>query len=306
MAAKIIKIFLAFIVVSFLCALGLLYWSQTTGPESLPNRVGGYILWRFPIVEYAVLYHPQLRDWLGFHFAGDDHLDYLTQHHYNKILIEVDYAEDFSFSKTSLEHLKKLLEECCPKRDGVEIVVDDEMFNIPSVLSQEEVGSLAKTFRDFPSKDEIKVLHLLGLTKSPRLAGGTCLGPDTFAVFFEEINEISKYPIFLDLNLKAVLTHELGHLLGLRHNNNLGCAMHYLFHSREQNFDEWAYVLYQSLSKKLGEKEALSQLGIMYGTQFCEEEIAKLEKAKSFPSLIRRGKCPGTYYYWGRYDWEER
>jgi hypothetical protein len=152
---------------------------------------------------------------------------YLQARPYSRLYVEIDRMEGASLPESFLDELKAFLAEHCLKPDGVDVVVDPpiptaEFENVPlswaSILSTD--GPIAG------GKPQPAYLHLFiydgktmfeGAMRNPRVVLACPSG-----VFFN----VDYARIWPNQTKMDMLTHELGHILGLCQNTAHGDGSH--------------------------------------------------------------------------------
>jgi hypothetical protein len=162
---------------------------------------------------------------------------YIRADRYARLLLEVDYVDGFAPRDWVLGELGTGLEAILNKPAGVEAVKDDALgpYGTAKVWSDAALGQLGAALRSVTPPADTIAIHVLYLDGSYGTAGGDVLGLalgdlETIAIFAETLASVSaaiQVPPALAEKLYrlvelAVLTHEVGHQLGLV---NRGLAM---------------------------------------------------------------------------------
>jgi hypothetical protein len=148
-----------------------------------------------------------------------------------QLVIEVDYVAGRRPSQQALDHLKTILERELAKPDGIVIDVDHEITNARDSYSINDLLALERQNRRLHSSGEEATVWIAALNGS--YAGGSAtLGlsfrATAFALFEDQIQQAADVFVSAASIERAVITHEMGHLLALI---NIG------YHSRYDHED---------------------------------------------------------------------
>ncbi len=255
---------------------------SATGGMSGDAGTGGW-----PVGDVEEMYPPdsESEQWPRF-------LHYIRDSSYERLVLEVDSVPEFEPEPSALEDLKAYLEEILAKPQGVEIFLDDQLeaHEQGHEWESEELNQLARDSFDGDEPDalHIHIMYLDGQRTSRN--GGTTLGLawayKNIAMFKESIESTcSGLPLVEQSTCEkaelAILTHELGHVLGLvdnglpmvedhrdpnpdhgRHDENSDCVMY------------WAYDGEDAVSatkELLGNGERI---------EFCSPSLADISAAR--------------------------
>ncbi len=157
--------------------------------------------------------------------AGDYWEDYLTEHDYSKLLIEIDYVEGAEPDQDAIDTLVETIEMLCNK-ESIEVSYPDDV--IPSSESAgpeytyDEVENMEIAWRDNYRGDDTAVLYFLYVDGNSEYddeeSGTAVLGyayhGSSMVIFMDTIHSYPSAFVQSDL-IKTVTVHEFGHLIGL-------------------------------------------------------------------------------------------
>lgn len=267
----------------------LVYWSQTTGPESLINRVGTLVLTRSPLFQDAFLRMPWARNVLGANYVGSERFDYLTETFYNRVLIEIDEVEGFKESHTVAQAARNFLEDCCQKSKGIAVIFSDTIPREALNLNYKNLKNVSTSYRTFRSDKNTLAVHLfltdkIDDTSTPLL--GIAFWPSTVVLHGDRLEAISSNEFLKKQFYASAVTHELGHLVGLEHyqGQSARCLMdEYAHYLTGFNFDEWLSAALHSLLPE--EREIFLDKAIPVRLN-CEEEISALNQLRKMRWVV--------------------
>lgn len=176
--------------------------------------------WRTKFAEVSAF-----RELLYLHNDGDAKSDYLGSN-YSQILIEVDEMAGISVPETSLDLLTQRIAAITGKK--VSYLISDT--NIPfadstTIVQAEDLTQQYRNVLPTSNTTTIYVLALNKLSDQPDEIGST-LNEYGMALFLQPLKSISTGDeTTFDNYVESTALHEFGHLLGLQHNNMLGCLM---------------------------------------------------------------------------------
>jgi len=160
---------------------------------------------------------------------GEWYRDYLDDATYTRLLVEVDYVRGAKPSQAALDMLEARLNERLSKPGGIEIRLDDELAPGGGTRSINQIARLEDRHRDAYKGDGRAVFYVLYVdgrsdadTRDSFVLGAAYSG-SSVVMFQDAIREAAKgLPLATapaSSIEKAVLVHELGHILGLVNNH---------------------------------------------------------------------------------------
>lgn len=194
--------------------VGLKFWSL--GPDS------NYFNQRLrPVLAQS----PFAREIFGLHFDGDGAGDYLGGR-YDKIIIEVDSLKGISLSESALELLQTRLAAATGK--SVSYIISDSDIAVSEAPDKEQLVQIAETHRNFFSVGKTASVYLLYAGADPDDADllGSTLEEWGVIVYENSLEKfVQKNSSLLPYYEESTALHELGHQIGLTHNEDDNCLM---------------------------------------------------------------------------------
>ena len=180
---------------------------------------------------------------------GELGYDILNPANHPKIWIEIDWmmGAEPEFSKEDahepLDVIKEtLLTYSNSKRNYIESLKADDMLALPherSTHALEDIKEYEDLYRTFEITAEVISIYIIYLDgsysgdESGESTLGLAFSPSSIAIFKDEIEkiDIDILPKYLKITShrdieRAVLLHEMGHLLGLEDTDDMDCVMH--------------------------------------------------------------------------------
>jgi len=144
-----------------------------------------------------------------------------------RLVIEIAYVSGRQPSQQALDHLKAILQRECAKPDGIAIDMDSEITNPKDSYTLSDLIALEAHYRRDHSAGSVATVWIAALNGS--FAGGSAtLGlsfrATAFVLFEDQIQQAANVFVSSASIERAVITHEMGHLLGLI---NIGYHSHY-------------------------------------------------------------------------------
>lgn len=173
-----------------------------------------------------------------------------------EVVVEVDNFSGFQLTSQDFELAGENFSKVIAR--PVSFIFSDKLTEAPLNQTPEK---LKKTFRNLNLQSSANTLYLLVLKSAEQsdLLGST-LGRDGLILYADSIFEFSnKNQRLFNAYLNGTLLHELGHQLGLDHNQDTGCLMN-------------EYAEENHLAKTRADSVLID---------FCESEKAWLEKEKN-------------------------
>lgn len=143
---------------------------------------------------------------------------YLRSSPARRLRVEVDYVEGRAPSARALDHLASILRREAAKPDGVAVVRGEEIPKERNEYTLDDVRGLERRYRDARSAGAtatIWVAYLNGDFVQQRGALGVAYSASAAAIFADQVDGAATSlvrPIAIE---RAVLTHEIGHILAL-------------------------------------------------------------------------------------------
>lgn len=160
---------------------------------------------------------------------GEWHKEFLDDAKYGSLLVEIDYVDGSAPSEAALEMLRTRMGERLSKPNGIEVKLDDKLSAGGGTRSINQVANLEDRHRDFTKGDGRAVLYVLYLDGNydedtqESLVLGAAYSGSSIVMFQETIRETAQNLPLLTTPAssieRAVLVHELGHILGLVNNH---------------------------------------------------------------------------------------
>ncbi len=157
-----------------------------------------------------------------------DPRDYLRDSTYTQWIIEIDYVAGHRPSQSAMDLLDQRMEELAKKPDGVHVRLGDELPATDRSWTVSAIDALKRqhlTEKTSGSTITTYVVYLDGgfATDTDELKTfGLAYGHDTVAIFHESISRSCNNPLRFCTSVasieRAVLVHELGHVIGLVNN----------------------------------------------------------------------------------------
>jgi hypothetical protein len=150
--------------------------------------------------------------------VGMNARDYLGSSRAKRLIVEVDYVQGYAPRPAALDHLRKVLGREAAKPDGVQVLRGDVIPTGDGSYTFEQIAALEERHRDRRSGGETVTMWVVYLDGRLEGEGGT-LGvayrASSAAIFSERINAATTAAVTGTAIERAVLVHEVGHLLGL-------------------------------------------------------------------------------------------
>jgi len=135
-----------------------------------------------------------------------------------RLVIEIDYVSGRRPSRQAVDHLKAILERELAKPGGIVIDVDSEITNAQDSYTLNNLIALEHRYRSQRSSGDTATIWIVGLNGSYAGASAT-LGlsfrATAFALFEDQIQHAANVFVSTASIERAVIMHEMGHLLGL-------------------------------------------------------------------------------------------
>ncbi|MGE5297934.1 MAG: matrixin family metalloprotease [Acidobacteriaceae bacterium] len=200
--------------------------------------------------------HPLARQIFGLHFDSDAKADYLAKKPGN-IIVEVDSMEGTSLDYPLVQRLADRLAQVTGKQ--VSILISDDGIPFAKTTDEGQAENLKKQYQDNRINRDNAVLYLLTVNQNqahPTWVGAT-LQEDGIMIFSQAVKDLTQdRRERTEDYLYSTLLHEIGHQLGLGHNDGEDCLMNETV--EEDSSRAWKDVV----------------------VDFCQEEKDQIEAAK--------------------------
>lgn len=175
---------------------------------------------------------------------GDWAREFLQADPYSRLVFEVDYISGERPTSESMDMLAQRARQHLRKPDGVTIQIDDEIPGGQSRWSTDDLRSLEDRHRDRTKEGSTAVMYVLFV--DGRFAGGegtvgVAYEASSFAIFKDKIRDATSGNPLVSISQveRAVVVHEMGHLLGLVNHGIPMCTPHedpdHRFHSNNDD-----------------------------------------------------------------------
>lgn len=180
-----------------------------------------------------MIYYPLFRGMYSLHWDGDAKYDYLLDHKFQKLIVEIDATKDCQLALGDLADLQAKIEILVKKPQGVEVIMgelidDDDVVLLESNELYMAMENLSPRLRDYKTDGQVAALHVLCVDKNRnRLDSiGLTYRESTILLFYDRIEEVTaSNPDTLPVYLTTTILHEFGHQLGLDHLDDESCIM---------------------------------------------------------------------------------
>lgn len=150
--------------------------------------------------------------------VGQMALAYIRSDPARRLTVEIDYVEGRRPSDAAMAHVEGILARDLAKPGGVSVAAGDAMPEGDGAWSFREIDSLEQRYRDAWSSGDTAtmwVAFLDGQLAGERGALGVAFRASAAAVFADRVGDATTALINRTSIERSVLTHEVGHLLGL-------------------------------------------------------------------------------------------
>ncbi len=155
---------------------------------------------------------------------GDARSDYYQPSPYSRLTFEVFSGSSGGLYPGSVDLLKTGLGDVINKPGGIRIA-EKNLDNIPPIVDNQYLESLAKSFPDYTSDTAVIRIYVLSSFKdAPDILGQT-IGAYSFAIFKNTVEKNDSGGLDAQDLEKEIILHEIGHLLGANHIPNQDCVM---------------------------------------------------------------------------------
>ena len=144
-----------------------------------------------------------------------------------RLVIEIAYVAGRRPSQQAVDHLRTILERETSKPDGVRPTFGAELPTTRSSYSLNNLLALEQRYRRLHSSGEVATIWIAALNGDYAAGSGTlglAFTATAFALFEDQIQQAANVFVSADSIERSVITHEMGHLLGLV---NIGYRSHY-------------------------------------------------------------------------------
>lgn len=180
-----------------------------------------------------MIYYPLLRGMYSLHWDGDARYDYLLDHKFQKLIVEIDAIKDCQLAMGDLADLQVKIESLVKKPQGVELIMgelidDDEIVLLESNELYMAMENISPRLRDYKTDGQVAALHVLCVDKNRNRFDsiGLTYRESTILLFYDRIKEVTiDNPDTLPVYLTTTILHEFGHQLGLDHLDDENCIM---------------------------------------------------------------------------------
>ena len=150
--------------------------------------------------------------------VGSLNHQYLQANPYSRIVIEIDYEETVQPDQSAINTFISTLKQYSDKPGGVSQTGNNSFISLKETYSTSDLLNLAQKHRVNYSGGDTVTLYILFINGSfaqNNNALGVALNSSMLVVFKDKINQTATALVFASEIERAVLNHELGHLLGL-------------------------------------------------------------------------------------------
>ena len=144
-----------------------------------------------------------------------------------RLVIEIAYVSGRRPSQQAVDHLTTILKRETVKSEGVVATFDAQLPGTRSSYSLNDLLALEQRYRRLHSNGEVATIWIAALNGDYAGGSGTlglAFTATAFALFEDQIQQAANVFVSADSIERSVITHEMGHLLGLV---NIGYRSHY-------------------------------------------------------------------------------
>lgn len=153
-------------------------------------------------------------------YDGDNRAIYFSQQ-YPVITLEIDALNGVIFDRKVIEDVAQELGKILEKK----VQVNYSNLDITNSFTSQDLQVIADKYKNFsPDSPSLYVL-ILDMDNQNKDRLGTTFSRDSVALYIQSIESMSQNLTDGGLNFKGTLLHEIGHQLGLPHNDKYGCLM---------------------------------------------------------------------------------
>lgn len=144
-----------------------------------------------------------------------------------RLVIEIAYVSGRRPSQQAVDHLTTILKRETVKSEGIVATFDAQLPGTRSSYSLNNILALEQRYRRLHSNGEVATIWIAALNGDYAGGSGTlglAFTATSFALFEDQIQQAANVFVSADSIERSVITHEMGHLLGLV---NIGYRSHY-------------------------------------------------------------------------------
>lgn len=150
--------------------------------------------------------------------VGSLNHQHLQANPFSKLILEIDYANSTPPDQNAVDTFISTIKQYVNKPGGVAQAGNNSFASQKETYTSKDLLDLAQKYRTNYSAGDTVTLYVLFINGSfaeNKNALGVALNSSMFVIFKDKINQATTALVFASEIERAVLNHELGHLLGL-------------------------------------------------------------------------------------------